>query len=713
MDTSLHIPCYLMSASIFRYISTHIQAIDPSLSTLCQLIPDLGLTSRKAILDVCQTARHAEEYEACDRCLHDILVDRESRPKATSLRIPDLEEAIYQVSQSHVYRALVSMLVRNEPIDHLSGADQAILEGFEKEFGASQNERPEQQQISYQCLDQDNYHPAPYSIFYEPTPAFAAFARHFADSFASRLDRLGVLFPQVQRKKNMSQDSCWALYESGYRREGVDWKDYRTLDLELHASRTGIRTQGDCEMRMAWKFNELKPRYYYCTGATQYWSSRFSKHLAVELMETVPSTRLDRRQHPEDIDKALSEDDWLAIWDMTSFTTSLSELKHFLWYIAKNLEDNIRCRQRPLKCLDYADGILEIPAYTLLLEYNETVNVRAPFSIWRVLDKLYGESERWEKFEQKNSGMLGVHANIGFSTAFHGFHLEAAIKPKTGCSVGDDALGGSREDPRVRMIPHMQLIGDIQETKADILPPLNIMETHQITKFVKRRMVRSCFGIDLWTSFAFPSLADVFEIRDEYHTNTPGDESQRVMRFVGQVGAFLWSLHGQPQLFDEEYAVIRQTLEVCYRKLGLDSRGSLPGRRHRSFGEGIPLAVPGLSVDWCQYDWAEFLWDNSVERWALLPVEFGPLVLPPYEDGLVFVASEGGLLNILEDVGCVEKLRMATEWVEVSVTNKRAFRSLLNRQSTRGFVCRYLPFVPHWYHDVASSEIRVPMCYGL
>lgn len=710
-DHSLHIPHDHMSTTVYSHIATHIKSIDTALSRLCEQIPKLGLDSRKAILDVCQTARNAEEYETIMVAIESILADRSVRPFTPRMTAEELEDSLYQVSQSIVYRCLVSMLVRNEPLDQFAGADEVIVAGFEKEFGASQIERPEQVKMSYQCLDQDNFHPAQYSIYYPISPRFARFAKNFADSFASRMDRLGVLFPAVQRKKNMSQESCWKLWDAGYRNGEMAWKDFRTLDLELFARQTGMRTQGDAEMRMAWKFNELKPRYYYCTGASQYWASRYAKHVAIEMMECVPSTKLERRQHPEDIQNSLQSEDWLAIWDMTSFTSSLSELKHFLYYIAKNLEENIRCQQRPLSCLDYADGIIQIPVYDLLLQYNETVNINAPFSIWRVLEKLHGQSDQWERFEQKNSGMLGVHGNIGLSTAFHGFHIEAGALPGTGCSVGDDALGGDRKDPRETLIPHMQLIGDIQADKSTILPPLTAESNSQVAKFVKRRLTRTSLGIDVWPMLAFPALADVFEIRDEYHTNTQDDDSARVLKFIGQVGALLWSLHGTPQLFDEEYAVLRQTLKVAYVKLGLDSRGSLPGRRHRAFGEGIPMAVPPLDIDYCQFDWAEYLWDNSVERWALLPVEFGPIVLPPYESGLEFLVSEGGLVNVLEDVGCLEKIRMVTAWVEVSVTNKRVFRSCLSH-SQRVFRCRYRDSCPEWLSDVMSSE-RVPMYYGL
>jgi len=89
----------------------------------------------------------------------------------------ELKECLHRVADFPIYRAIVSMLVRSEPLDMFSKADEVMLEGFEKEFGASQNERPEQLGISYQCLDQDNFHPAPYSIYVDPSPRWLGFPR--------------------------------------------------------------------------------------------------------------------------------------------------------------------------------------------------------------------------------------------------------------------------------------------------------------------------------------------------------------------------------------------------------------------------------------------------------------------------------------------------------------------------------------------------------
>lgn len=668
----------------------------------------LGVATRKMVLDVCQTAREPETYDPIRKASFDILMDVQLRDEETFTSIREIQAALSHIASRPIYRSFVSMMVRNEILDDLSGAEDVIREGFLKEFRASQNEREKEEGISYQILDADNFHSAQYSIHYPVSPSFYWIARNLATMFASRLARLDILMPQVQRRKNMSQDSCRNLSISGYTEGERDWKDFRTVDLEIHSYRTGERIKGDCEMRMAWKFNDLKPRLYYCIGATQYWKSRFMKRIAIELMESIPSTKLQRRQHPEDIQYYLREDDWVAIWDMASFTTSLSELKHFLYYVAKNLEENLFVQQRPLRYLDYRTGIHEITADKLILEYNETANDHAAFSIWRVVDKIFdtisGDEERCTQY---NSGMLGVHGNIGLSTAFHGFHLEAGIRRDTGCSVGDDALGGMSDDPKKYFIPHLRLIGDLQEAKVDILPPLTMELEEQVSKFVKRRFVRSSNGIQIWVLLAFPGLADAFDVHDRFHTIRSSSHEERLIKFVAQVGSFFWDLHASQELLEEEYALIRAVLGVAYRRFNIRSEGSLPGHKHPEFPSGLPCAVPSLHFDFCANDWAEWLWDHALEQWALLPVNLGPIAIPRYHEGMYFNAQEGSMLNCLEDVGCIRKIRMMTEWVEVTVTNRRIFRSFLSGEK-RTYQCQFLDHVPFWFDDLFSSYSTVP-----
>jgi hypothetical protein len=691
--------------SLFTAVASHISD-DPILHRLCSLIPHLGLKTRKVILDMCQTERISEEMDDPARRAKEIWLDIRSRDESSPSQ-RDITEMLDHIAHRPVYRAFISMMVRNEIADQFSGANEAMKEGFEKEWRAGQVRKDEDLRISYQVLDQDNFAPSQYSIYYDLTPWWTRYAQNLCSRFSSKLERMGVIYPQVQRRKNMGRSTCRELALDGY--ETLDWTQLRTLDLELHSYKTGRRIGGPCELRMAWKFNELKPRLYYCIGGTAYWSSRHVKRLAVALMESIDSTKLARRQHPEDIMYHTETTDWIALWDMSAFTSSLSELKYFIYYLCKNLEEDIRVQQHPLRIFDYKQGVIEITADKLLQSYNTVVNQESSYEIDRVMHKLFDSVEEDEEMpmEMKNSGPLGVHGNIGLSTAYHGFHAEAAIERGSGCGVGDDCLGALKEDPTIRFFHHMKLIGDIAVEKADILPPMTEDIFEQVTKFVKRRFTRSHDGISIGILYAFPSLAGVFGLSDEYHTIIDMPLDARISRFCMQVGSFFWDLHATGWVDEDSYQLVVRILTLCYKTLNLDTRGSLPGRRHPAFTEGMMFAVPPIMFDFTSVDWSEYLWDTTSEKFALLPLQLGETVIPPYEEGLWFHCTEGPLLNILEDVGCIKKGRMLTEWLKVDVTNRRVFRSFLE-SSRRTFACQYLSHVPEWLDEVLYSYVDAP-----
>jgi len=365
-------------------------------------------------------------------------------------------------------------------------------------------------------------------------------------------------------------------------------------------------------------------------------------------------------------------------------------------------------QQNRICCLDYADGIVEKTLSDMILEYNEEVNTESHFSIFRVVDRLLEIEEERERYRSKNSGLLGVLGNIGYSTAFHGFHLSAVAKKDTGVSLGDDAGAGMNEDPRHRLVPHIKLIGDLADEKVDILPPLEYDFQEQMTKFVKRRFTRSSDGITIGILHAFPNTASVFGVRDSYHTILPETDEDRLYKFVGQVGAFLWDIFATESLENEEIIVITEMLTRCYKKLGLNTRGSLPGKPHRLFKHGLKIAVPPLGYDYSAYDWAEYLWDYALETHALIPSAVGPTSPPDYLEGHMFDCTDSPFLQVLVDVGCVEKIEPIEEWVEVCETNRRLFRKYLQGHKS-AFRCRYLSFCPDWFDDLFTSKYYSPI----
>jgi len=344
------------------------------------------------------------------------------------------------------------------------------------------------------------------------------------------------------------------------------------------------------------------------------------------------------------------------------------------------------------------------------MDYNDEINCESPFSIWRVLQQVYNECSSDDVYTSRNSGLLGVPGNIGLSTVFHGFHIEAAIVDGTGCCVGDDGLGGSEEDPKYRLVPHLQLIGDLQMEKVTIMPPLREYDFEQVGKFLKRRLSRTHDGLTLGLLYAFPNLALVFPVKDRYHTVTDDPLPDRIAKFSGQVGSFFWDLHATGYLSDDDRDLLTRILCACYRKLDISISGSLPGRRHPAFEDRMMFSVPPLLFDPSKEDWSEYLWDNTSTKYAELPLQIGPTLIPDFLPGLEFEANAGGILNVLEDIGCIEKLRLQTELVEVCTTNRRLFQSFLSGKG-RSYRCRFTDFEPSWFRNVFSDMRldRVPI----
>jgi len=691
-------------ATLHHYLASHINH-DPELRYICSTIPWLSIVSRKALLTICQTAYDCGDKPEIDRDLNRIDVDLlnypELFPTGSAVRI------VTRLREDHTTRSFISMLLRNEPFLNTDGIQEMVVEGgFIKEFKAGQVRKEEESGISYQCMDLDNYHPADYTIYYPMTPSWNKRAKGFIHRFANQIERLSrsIIYPKVQRKKNMSQETCRNLVDAGFKT--TNWRNLRTLDLELFKMETGIRVKGEAEMRMVWRFNDLKPRCYYAGGGTNYWNARHVKPFAIAMMESIDSTQIQRRLHPEDIQYYLEEDDYLVMWDFSSFTTSLAELRHFLYYVIRNLEEDVRVRQHKIKCLDYQLGIEEITVSELLERYNEAENYGASYTIFRICESVFDSSMVGdEAFRQQNSGMLGVPGNIGFSTGNHGFHMEAGIREKTGSAVGDDAMGGTKEHPKERFIPHMQLLGDIVPEKAGILEPVYEGDQEQFGKFLKRRFTRTQYGLSIDYLFSFPSLAGVFGVVDEFHAPNQDSADEIILKFSGQVGAFFWDIHAIGTLEPYEIQLIDRVLGACYRKLRLPFHGSLPGKKHPAFAEFIPVAVPPLFFDYGNHDWAEYLWDHSSQRTVLLPATYGFLEIPPFEADLEFNATAGNMLNVLEDVGCVKKIRMLMELVEVSETNRRRFRMFLSGQRST-YRCRFTMFHPEWFDEIYGDRFH-------
>lgn len=297
------------------------------------------------------------------------------------------------IQHSVVIASLIWVALRVVPEPDRDVAEDAWRTGFLKEYGASQTVFSD-----HQIFD--------YSEFFDIAPEFPIApswmyrARTVAGRLSTLLRRLPIILPKVNRTKSTSRDTAmlYAQRYPGTRLEGVT-----TKDLEVHYARTGEQIGGPCEMRAAWKFNDLKPRVYYAQGGKDYFHARYIKPIAVTFMEAFQMTSLEARQDPTRIlNQEYYFESFITTWDLTSFTTNLSELKYFLYWITELLAGEL-C---DIEILDYSEGVKTVPVIDLLRAYNENVNLGSEFSIHRIIDRFYLDLEDPYP-RQANSGMLG------------------------------------------------------------------------------------------------------------------------------------------------------------------------------------------------------------------------------------------------------------------------------------------------------------------
>lgn len=712
-------PMVREAITLFSRLHTTLLRHDPLLSELASWIPWMTLPFRKVLVTSCQMGMTHVEYEPIARSFKTLYNTSDWPARdGKSLQRHELDLMIKTIPHSSINRSLILLLLRAEssllPDD---GSEQALLEGLWKEVQSGMNVYRQTQQNDYRSLWGQRQRWCPE---YPITPRWIKYAEDFAWKFCQALEGK-TLFPQVQRKKNMSNDSARLLHVSGYRRSDRHWKDYGTVDLEIYNYQEGIRVGGGLEMRRAWKYNDLKPRVYYCTGGDCYWESRYMKPVAVAAMEASAYTKVARRTDPTLVSYNINGDQWMCLWDLYSFTTTLSELRYFLYWVARYAESNLRCRQNPLRLFDWREGFIEKPVWELIDEYNEAVNVYAGVSLHRVVDMMgLDEEDADVQHTLVNSGALGVHGNIGFSTTYG---LQAAATDGvqgTGVSVGDDAFKFEDGDPRIKLIPGVRRIGILHEEKADILEPIEDPTETEFTKFVKRRLTRGEHTIDLDYIFNFPILPIIFNINHPNRTvSPPEDPEERIMKTVTMIGKMLWDMNLRSDLLGgHDISLFREVQDLCYRQYKLPRRGCLPGRLQfqegRYFGGAIPPLIGSDDFDPRYEDWAEFLWKrHENDGYIMMPMISEVQIHPDFE----FETEELRITKtpysmVLEDLGIIEEVRKWKEVVPVIEGNRRRFLQWISGKGLEVYSYRLVGVLPVYHHGVISHLRRNEQSLG-
>jgi hypothetical protein len=609
---------------------------------------------RKLLLEACRVQQPIlrNNYlstlyqEVKDKESHTIITTDST--SAYSLSLNKVVRQFDNIYDNPMLCCLLSYFVRAEATAYPDQFFELYSKGANKEISASQLPMREQQ-LDYSCLTTDDVGTG---IHHEvesfPYRTVALFKSHIKKSTFHFTSPGYVLFPYYNKRKNIGYATQSNLERRilGYNLPKQATK-YTTLDLLKWYHLTGEEVEGPLEGRQSFNFGDIKPRFYYCLGGTCHWDGLYVKDLASDLVKMFPSTHPFSRFEIKRI-KIISEDLVFITYDYTSFTTSLAELRYFLWYIS-TLFDNVE-----VCVLDVHTGPKMVNLATLLHRYNTSINQNSEYSIARIIGQRLCDGEI-EILSQNRSGSLGVQGNIVFSTLNHGVSLSGLTDtPDEDSCVGDDAALSLH----IRLLAVFGVIanklGAINPEKVTVIHPPHIDDvaasTRDAYKYLKRP-VHVQWGGAIITGFLdfFPNLAPIiFPGGDGIHSGIDESEGSTLRTFVMQWGRFLNVMRSTPfsmDQVDEDIEFILIIIRSVYTRAGLPYDGAIPGSgfkyvnlsRYYSKDEEPTLYNVNFYVPPCdnavvfQTDWLELLLARLAGREFSTPVWVtGPVPMPQW-----------------------------------------------------------------------------------
>jgi hypothetical protein len=614
--------------------------------------------------------------------------------------------------------SLLSYFVRAEGTAYVADFLHQKDLGLEKELQAALSYETDEQVLDYTGLlgvTRNHLHSQlPAEMGWRLPQLFQAGIRHISQMFSSTCTH--PLLPAYNSRKNVSYETCRNYHEAigGSVVDGYS-NTVTTLDLLKLYYHTGIVVPGCIEMRMAWFFNDLKPRIYYCLGGTDFFHGIHIQDIANLFCKILPSSNPFTRFTVTRIG-SLSYDELLITYDYSSFTTSLGELKHFMFWLAEAVGDV------QVTVLDVFHGLTESPLRDILHSYNTAVNHHQLFSVER-----FQKAEEAILLRQGRSGSLGVKGNIVFSTTLHALALaDITGTPDDDCCVGDDALAKIRAWTMTLFIQCVNNLGSINPDKFTTInpappedPPSRLIEQF---KFLKRPLSLDDNNIpSLGTLDFFPSIADaLFPEGDGVHTATPGYSGYSSARtFAMQVGRF-YRIHcnGIDATIiarDEDLDLILGGFQEVYRRYGLPADGGVPGcfvvRAGWGYTREGDFYCPPVDTRKCfTTSWMEILLDRFYGHRISTPITMAGTVPPPLAAhvGQSFRAtSDVKVLQLGVDLGFLDKtVEVKWESFDEKVSERVWDKMVHGVKDAEPLYCRYTVVgpLPRWWYDVVAYE---------
>jgi len=547
---------------------------------------------------------------------------------------------------------------------------------------------------------------------------------HRITTILSRSDY--IIFPHYNKRKNVSYSTQTAILSFLNDHSPIldQPTDYTSLTLLQIYHEYGVQVEGHVELRSAWKFNDLKPRGYYCLGGRSFWAATYIKDFTKQIQETMMSTHPFSRFDIARI-TPVQDNQIVITYDYSTFTTSLAELKYFLWYLASHFSGT------KVKILDVYLGVIEIDFGEYLHDYNKVVNMHQIVDLARLLKIRTDENTL---HYQGRSGSLGVGGNIGLSTACHGLSICAMTDtPDEDSIVGDDALIKILAESFKLFIVIINKLGDIHPEKISTFsrPPFDQPQFSQVQgfKYLKRPLTVDSYG-SLVAGFLdfFPNLGVCLRPNgDGIHSQRAETVQDILKTFCMQWGRYL-TIHtltpsSQDLTVEDDIKLILACVQTVYSRYGLPYSGCLPFSQFffaSSFTKDDVFSEVNFWVPPCESDnvfnthWLDILFSTFKGRDMNYPIEVGGEIPPPrvIYPGFSFSGTQGKLITLLEDLGYLEtKIEIMRTPFDSGILQK-AYDTFRGQQKEKVLYSIYVVNVPKWYDEVHNTLYPLPTLSG-
>lgn len=561
----------------------------------------------------------------------------------------------------------ISMIVRSLPYASTEGLDQIVKEAIAKEISAALNGYLNQP-LDYSGLFADDCPPVT-----QYDTADATTKRMIGASMvrAVRQTSRQIWVPRLGRKTISPR---FRPYHKPFDKYTDD--EVRTiLDVERVYTRTGWMLSGRTELRYAWKPNDLKPRVYYARGPDTHFKGASIIHkLFNSLVDALSITHRRYRYQLSTLDR-ISKDDLIMIYDYSSFTSNLQEIRRFTQVLAN------RFRGIRIPVLDGHTGVVEKDLGDIIEDYNESCNT---FPEVDASELLHVE----DLVFNHGAGMLGVPGNIASCTLLHGIHLAVIVGAITrGKVVGDDAIGiFLKKDgwQRETIYEAVSALGDIAFEKMEIWNEEDSEGLLDSWDYCKRPFIRLGERIIQGELPVFPTLNYAMGMSCSHHTTRMSSEYSTRRKYINQHNRLLETLSQTFSITDEEREIVRAFSIAAFDYHGLRRNGGYDFSTNYVYG---PVFAEDYSFD----SFMKSLAPGTIIR---IPVTYTPEKPESYRVCTEFAAKSDSVITYAAKVGYLRDTSEYEYRLRMDFPDDYDFECIRSRRQCSRFVV--MEVLPSW-----------------